>query len=108
MMSPDFGRRFCAEFAFGVVTGIPLEFQFGTNWAKFSTSPAESLARRCDGSLFAFFLESLSLGIPLSAKCFGPRVQWCVALMLFLARGCPVIIPCDERLDAASGRLHRR
>jgi cytochrome d ubiquinol oxidase subunit I len=27
---------FALSFAFGVVTGIPLEFQFGTNWAKFS------------------------------------------------------------------------
>ena len=29
-------KVFALSFAFGVVTGIPLEFQFGTNWAKFS------------------------------------------------------------------------
>src|SRR5438093_12440611 len=29
-------KIFALSFAFGVVTGIPLEFQFGTNWAKFS------------------------------------------------------------------------
>ena len=28
---------FALNFGFGVVTGIPLEFQFGTNWARFST-----------------------------------------------------------------------
>jgi cytochrome d ubiquinol oxidase subunit I len=30
------GRIFAVNFAMGVVTGIPLEFQFGANWARFS------------------------------------------------------------------------
>ncbi|MBC6950723.1 cytochrome ubiquinol oxidase subunit I, partial [candidate division KSB1 bacterium] len=30
-------KIFAVNFAMGVVTGIPMEFQFGTNWAKFST-----------------------------------------------------------------------
>ena len=30
------GRIFGINFAVGVVTGIPMEFQFGTNWAAFS------------------------------------------------------------------------
>src|SRR5207247_9612074 len=29
-------KIFALSFAFGVVTGIPMEFPFGTNWAKFS------------------------------------------------------------------------
>src|SRR5271154_4567653 len=29
-------RIFAINFAIGVVTGIPMEFQFGTNWAGFS------------------------------------------------------------------------
>lgn len=29
-------RIFGINFAMGVVTGIPMEFQFGTNWAAFS------------------------------------------------------------------------
>ena len=29
-------RIFGLNFAMGVVTGIPMEFQFGTNWARFS------------------------------------------------------------------------
>ncbi len=29
-------KIFALSFAFGIVTGIPLEFQFGTNWAQFS------------------------------------------------------------------------
>ena len=31
-------RIFAINFAMGVVTGIPMEFQFGTNWAAFSKS----------------------------------------------------------------------
>jgi cytochrome d ubiquinol oxidase subunit I len=30
------GRIFGINFVFGVVTGIPMEFEFGTNWARFS------------------------------------------------------------------------
>src|ERR1035441_2581232 len=30
------GRIFAINFVFGVVTGIPMEFEFGTNWARFS------------------------------------------------------------------------
>ena len=29
------GRVFAVSFVFGVVTGIDMEFQFGTNWARF-------------------------------------------------------------------------
>src|SRR5258708_6491812 len=29
-------KIFAVNFLFGVVTGIPMEFQFGTNWARFS------------------------------------------------------------------------
>jgi len=31
-----FMKIFAVNFTMGVVTGIPMEFQFGTNWAKFS------------------------------------------------------------------------
>ena len=31
---------FAVNFAIGVVTGIPMEFQFGTNWAQFSRAQA--------------------------------------------------------------------
>src|SRR5437867_4508046 len=29
-------RIFAVNFAMGVVTGIPMEFQFGTNWSRFA------------------------------------------------------------------------
>jgi cytochrome bd ubiquinol oxidase subunit I len=57
-------RIFGINFAVGVVTGIPMEFQFGTNWAKFSRYAGgvigQTLAME---GLFAFFLESSFLSL---------------------------------------------
>ena len=77
---------FALSFAFGVVTGIPLEFQFGTNWAKFSNFAGgvigQTLAME---GIFAFFLESSFLGILLyGANRFSRRTQWFASFMLFL------------------------
>ena len=52
-------RIFGINFALGVVTGIPMEFQFGTNWAEFSRAAGgvigQTLAME---GVFSFFLES--------------------------------------------------
>ncbi len=82
----DFWTKiFALNFGFGVVTGIPLEFQFGTNWARFSNYAGgvigQTLAME---GVFAFFLESSFLGILLFRKRFSRRVQWFATLMLFL------------------------
>lgn len=57
-------RIFAINFAVGVVTGIPMEFQFGTNWAVFSNYAGgiigQTLAME---GVFAFFLESSLLGL---------------------------------------------
>ena len=79
-------KIFALSFAFGVVTGIPLEFQFGTNWAKFSNFAGgvigQTLAME---GLFAFVLESSFLGIVLFGEGrFSRQVQWAASLMLFL------------------------
>jgi len=79
-------KIFALSFAFGVVTGIPMEFQFGTNWAKFANFAGDVMGTvfGMEG-LFAFFLESSFLGILLfGEKKFGPRVHWFAALMLFV------------------------
>jgi cytochrome d ubiquinol oxidase subunit I len=59
-------RIFAINFAMGVVTGIPMEFQFGTNWAAFSRSSGgvigQTLAME---GVFSFFLESSFLGLML-------------------------------------------
>lgn len=57
-------RVFAINFAVGVVTGVPMEFQFGTNWARFSRFAGgvigQTLAME---GMFAFFLESSFLGL---------------------------------------------
>ena len=57
-------RIFGINFAVGVVTGIPMEFQFGTNWAQFTQRAGgvigQTLAME---GMFAFFLESSFLGL---------------------------------------------
>jgi cytochrome d ubiquinol oxidase subunit I len=78
-------RIFGVAFAVGVVTGIPLEFQFGTNWARFSRFAGgvvgQTLAME---GVFAFFLESTFLGLFLfGEKRLGPRGHMAAALALF-------------------------
>lgn len=80
------GRIFAINFAMGVVTGIPLEFQFGTNWAEFSASAGgvigQTLAME---GVFAFFLESSFLGLFLfGEKKLGPRGHWVAAALVFV------------------------
>src|SRR5581483_591718 len=57
-------KIFGINFVVGVVTGIPMEFQFGTNWARFSHFSGgvigQTLAME---GMFAFFLESTFLGL---------------------------------------------
>ena len=79
-------KIFAINFAVGVVTGIPMEFQFGTNWAKFSTFAGgvigQTLAME---GVFAFFLESSFLGLFLfGEKKLGRIGHFVAALMVFL------------------------
>ena len=79
-------KIFAVNFAMGVVTGIPLEFQFGTNWARFSKEAGgvigQTLAME---GVFSFFLESAFLGLFLfGEKRLGPRGHWFAAFMVFL------------------------
>ncbi len=80
------GKIFAVTFVFGVVTGIPMEFQFGTNWAAFSAFTGDVIAQTLamEGA-FAFFLESAFVGIFLfGERRFGQRVHWFSSLMVFL------------------------
>ena len=78
-------KVFGLSFAFGVVTGIPMEFQFGTNWAKFSNFSGGVIGTTLAmEGLFAFTLESFFLGILLYGQRLGPGIHWFSALMLFL------------------------
>ena len=80
------GKIFAITFVFGVVTGIPMEFQFGTNWAAFSAFTGDIIAQTLamEGA-FAFFLESAFVGLFLfGERRFGQRVHWFSSLMVFL------------------------
>ncbi len=79
-------RIFAINFAVGVVTGIPMEFQFGTNWARFSKAAGgvigQTLAME---GMFSFFLESTFLGLFLyGEKRLGPRMHWLAGFCVFL------------------------
>ena len=73
---------FGLNFAVGVVTGIPMEFQFGTNWAGFSKYAGgvigQTLAME---GMFAFFLESAFIGAFIwGEQRLGPRLHFLAAL----------------------------
>ena len=77
-----FTRIFGINFITGVVTGIPMEFQFGTNWAAFSRYAGgvigQTLAME---SMFAFFLESAFIAaLVFGEKKLGPRYHFFAAL----------------------------
>ena len=79
-------RIFGINFVVGVVTGIPLEFQFGTNWARFSNFAGGviGLTLAMEG-MFAFFAESAFLGLFLfGEKKLGPKGHLGAAVMVFL------------------------
>ena len=79
-------RIFGINFAVGVVTGIPLEFQFGTNWARFSHFSGGIIGQTLGmEGLFAFFLESSFLGLLIwGEKKLSPRGHFGAALALWL------------------------
>ncbi len=84
-MTKFWGKLFLINFALGVVTGITLEFQFGTNWSRYSAFVGDIF-----GSLLAieatvaFFLESTLIGVwifgwnKISKKAHA-TVMWLVA-----------------------------
>src|SRR5271154_5866860 len=79
-------RIFAINFAMGVVTGIPMEFQFGTNWAAFSRTAGgvigQTLAME---GVFSFFLESSFLGLFLfGEKKLGRVGHWWAAFLVWL------------------------
>src|SRR5271155_3840516 len=71
-------KIFAINFATGVVTGIPMEFQFGTNWARFSRIAGGVIGQplAMEG-VFSFFLESSFLGLLLfGEKRLGKVGHW--------------------------------
>jgi cytochrome d ubiquinol oxidase subunit I len=78
-------KIFAINFAMGVVTGIPMEFQFGTNWAVFAKTAGGILGQTLAmEGVFSFFLESAFLGLLVfGEKRLGARLHWLAAVMVF-------------------------
>lgn len=85
-MTKFWGKLFLINFALGIVTGITLEFQFGTNWSRYSAYVGDIF-----GSILAieasvaFFLESTLIGVWVFgwkkiSKRAHATVMWLVAL----------------------------
>ena len=77
-------KIFTATFAVGVATGISMEFAFGTNWATYSRFVGDIFGSPLAAEgLFAFFLESIFLGVLIFgrnkvSKRFFHRSAWLV------------------------------
>lgn len=79
-------KIFAINFALGVVTGIPMEFQFGTNWSRFSKAAGGVIGHTLAmEGLYAFFLESSFLGLLLfGQKILGPVGHWLASLAVWV------------------------
>jgi cytochrome d ubiquinol oxidase subunit I len=78
---------FAVNFAVGVVSGIPLEFQFGANWGPFSAGVGNFFGQLLgfEGAM-AFMLESAFLYIMLFGwKRVGPKMHFFATLMVAFA-----------------------
>jgi len=77
-------KIFAINFGVGVVTGVVMEFQFGTNWARFVTATANVFAPFLYFEvLTAFFLEAGFLGIMLFGwKRVRPAVHFTATILV--------------------------
>jgi len=87
-MAKFWGKLFLINFALGVVTGITLEFQFGTNWSRYSIYVGDIF-----GSLLAieataaFFLESTFVAVWVFGwERLSPKLH-CLAIWLVAGAG---------------------
>jgi len=79
-----FGKVLALTFGVGVATGIVMEFQFGTNWSRYSTFVGDIFgAPLAAEGVFAFFLESSFLGLYLFGRGRVSRgLHWFSILMV--------------------------
>jgi len=79
-------KIFAINFGMGVVTGLPMEFQFGTNWAQFSERTGNIIGQTLAmEGMFSFFLESSFLGLFLfGEKLLGNKLHFMTAFLIFV------------------------
>ncbi|HVA14449.1 MAG TPA: cytochrome ubiquinol oxidase subunit I [Stellaceae bacterium] len=76
-------KIFAVSFGMGVVSGIVMPFQFGTNWSRFSDATANIISPLLAyEGLMAFFLESAFLGVLLFGRALVPRWAYFVAALM--------------------------
>ncbi|MGO9699245.1 MAG: cytochrome ubiquinol oxidase subunit I [Xanthobacteraceae bacterium] len=79
-------KIFAVSFGMGVVTGIVMPFQFGTNWSRFSDAAGNIISPLLAyEGLTAFFLEATFLGILLFGRKLVPPSMHFVAAVLVAA-----------------------
>jgi cytochrome bd ubiquinol oxidase subunit I len=79
-------RIFAVSFGMGVVTGIVMPFQFGTNWSRFADAAGNIISPLLAyEGLTAFFLEATFLGILLFGRKLVPPAMHFVAAVLVAA-----------------------
>ena len=103
-------------FTLGVATGIALEFSFGTNWSEYSRVVGDIFgAPLAAEGIFAFFLESVFIGVLLFGRDrVSKRVFWLSSLLVCFASHFSafwIIIanswmqtPAGYKIDPATGR----
>lgn len=81
-----FMKIFAINFTMGVVTGIPMEFQFGTNWAEFSRLTGNIIGQTLAmEGMFSFFLESSFLVLFIfGEKLMSKKMHFFMAFLVFL------------------------
>ncbi|MGH8700810.1 MAG: cytochrome ubiquinol oxidase subunit I, partial [Burkholderiales bacterium] len=79
-------KIFAVSFGMGVVSGIVMPFQFGTNWSRYSDATANIVAPlMAYEGLTAFFLEAAFLGVLLfGRKLVPPWAHFVAAVMVAL------------------------
>ena len=77
-------KIFAVSFGMGVVSGVTMPFQFGTNWSRFSDDAGNVLSPLLAyEGLTAFFLEAAFLGVLLFGRELVPRwAHFFAALMV--------------------------
>ncbi|MCU0241720.1 MAG: cytochrome ubiquinol oxidase subunit I [Vicinamibacteria bacterium] len=106
-MARFWGRVFGLIFAMGVLSGIVMEFQFGTNWAAYSRFVGDVFgsALAAEGIL-AFFMESLFLAVLLFGwDKVGPRLHFVSTILVCLGAHLSAvwIIVADSWMQTPAG-----
>lgn len=100
-------RIFAVTFLMGVATGIVMEFEFGTNWARYSAFVGDVFgAPLAAEGVFAFFLESTFLGILVFGRDrVSSRTRWLSAVLVALGSTLSAfwIIVADSWMQTPAG-----